>query len=153
MKFTEAQLEQAFIQLLEVENIPHVLGGDISRSEDEVLIKQDLKGFLLKQYRDEKLTESEADQIIRRLEVFSSSDLYESNKAIMKLVSDGFPLKREDRSKKDIWIYLIDYSEADKNAYKIVNQLEITGYHTRIPDGILYEKWYSTGCPGVQNCH
>ncbi len=56
----------------------------------------------------------------------------------MKLVSDGFPLKREDRSQKDIWIYLIDYSEADKNAYKIVNQLEITGYHTRIPDGILY---------------
>ena len=138
MKFTEAQLEQAFVELLGDENIPHVLGGDISRSEDEVLIKQDLKGFLIEHYRNEKLTESEADQIIRRLEVFSSSDLYESNKAIMKLVSDGFPLKREDRSKKDIWIYLIDYSEADKNTYKIVNQLAVTGYHTRIPDGILY---------------
>ncbi len=48
MKFTEAQLEQAFIELLGDENIPHVLGGDISRSEDEVLIKQDLKQFLLR---------------------------------------------------------------------------------------------------------
>ena len=29
MKFTEAQLEQAFIELLGQEDIPHVLGGDI----------------------------------------------------------------------------------------------------------------------------
>ena len=43
MKFTEAQLEQAFIELLGKEDIPHVLGGDIVRSEEEVLIKEDLK--------------------------------------------------------------------------------------------------------------
>ncbi|MCH2231880.1 MAG: type I restriction endonuclease subunit R [Crocinitomicaceae bacterium] len=138
MKFTEAQLEQAFIELLGQEDIPHVLGGDIARSEEEVLIKEDLKAFLLNQYKADKLTESEADQIIRQLEVFSSSDLYESNKAIMKLISDGFALKREDRSQKDIWIYLIDYSKKNNNTYKIVNKLEITGYHKRIPDGILY---------------
>ena len=138
MKFTEAQLEQAFIELLGQEGIPHVLGGDIARSEEEVLIKKDLKAFLLNQYKADNLTESEADQIIRQLEVFSSSDLYESNKAIMKLISDGFALKREDRSQKDIWIYLIDYNESNNNTYKIVNQLEIVGYQRRIPDGIMY---------------
>ena len=138
MKFTEAQLEQAFIELLGKEDIPHVLGGDITRSEDEVLIKEDLKAFLLSQYQADKLTDSEADQIIRQLEIYSSSDLYESNKAIMKLISDGFALKREDRSQKDIWIYLIDYNESNNNTYKIVNQLEIVGYQRRIPDGILY---------------
>ena len=138
MKFTEAQLEQAFIELLGIEDIPHVLGGDIARSEEEVLIKEDLKAFLLNQYKADNLTESEAAQIIKRLEIYSSSDLYESNKAIMKLVADGFALKREDRSQKDIWIYLIDYNESDNNSYKIVNQLEIVGYQRRIPDGILY---------------
>ena len=138
MKFTEAQLEDAFIELLGQEDIPHVLGVDIARSEEEVLIKEDLKTFLLNQYKADKLTASEADQIIRQLEVFSSSDLYESNKAIMKLISDGFALKRDDRSQKDIWIYLIDYSDKNNNTYKIVNQLEVTGYHKRIPDGILY---------------
>ena len=66
MKFTEAQLEQAFIELLRQEDIPHVLGGDIARAEDEVLIKEDLKAFLLNQYKAHKLTESEADQIIRQ---------------------------------------------------------------------------------------
>ena len=83
----------------------------LSLQGSRTLIKEDLKSFLLNQYKVDKLTESEADQIIRQLEVFSSSDLYESNKAIMKLISDGFALKREDRSQKDIWVYLIDYSE------------------------------------------
>ena len=138
MKFTEAQLEEAFIELLGQEDIPHVLGGDIVRSEEDVLIKEDLKVFLLNQYKKESLTETEADQIIRQLEVFSSSNLYESNKSIMKLISDGFALKREDRSQKDIWVYLIDYNESNNNIYKIVNQLEIVGYQRRIPDGILY---------------
>lgn len=138
MKFTEAQLEHAFIQLLGQEGIPHVLGENVVRSEDDVLIKVDLKSFLLNQYKAHKLTETEADQIIHQLEFYSSSDLYESNKAIMKLISDGFAFKREDRSQKDIWVYLIDYSENNSNSYKIVNQLEIVGYERRIPDGILY---------------
>tara|TARA_R110000765_G_scaffold2912_1_gene9066 strand:+ start:23359 stop:26505 length:3147 start_codon:yes stop_codon:yes gene_type:complete len=138
MKFTEAQLEQAFINLLGQEQIPHVLGGSLVRSDEEVLIKKDVKAFLLNQYRSDNLTGNEAEQIIRQLEIYSSSDLYESNKAIMKLVSDGFALKREDRSQKDIWVYLIDYSEKNNNNYKIVNQLIIDDVEKRIPDGILY---------------
>jgi type I restriction enzyme R subunit len=80
----------------------------------------------------------------------------------MKLVSDGYILKREDRSKKDLYIQLIDYAgleqhrtpnaedlltiasegrddyPADQNIYKIVNQFEILGYEKRIPDGIVF---------------
>lgn len=138
MKFTEYQLEQAFIELLGAEEIPHVSGQNIHREVTEVLLKDDLKNFLLSQYKDDGLTQTEVNSIIRKLELYSSSDLYESNKAIMKLVSDGFTFKREDRNEKDVWIYLIDYSEKDNNTYKIVNQLEIYGYEKRIPDGILY---------------
>ena len=137
MKFTEYQLEKAFIDLLKTEDIPHVNGGTISRDFQEVIFEEDLKTFLLTQYKSEKLTPSEADQIIKRLKTYSASDLYESNKSIMNLVADGFSFKREDRSQKDIWIYLIDYSEANNNDYKFVNQLEIIGYEKRIPDGIL----------------
>ncbi|SFS84581.1 type I restriction enzyme, R subunit [Zhouia amylolytica] len=138
MKFTEYQLEKAFIDILKTEDIPHVNGGTISRDFQEVIFEDDLKTFLLTQYKNEKLTPSEADQIIKRLKTYSASDLYESNKSIMKLVADGFSFKREDRSQKDIWIYLIDYSETNNNTYKFVNQLEIIGYEKRIPDGILY---------------
>lgn len=138
MKFTEAQLEQAFTDLLGQQDIPHVLGNTIVRDAEEVLIEADLKSFLLNQYKEEKLTVSEAEQIIRELRLLPASDLYESNKTFMKKLSDGFAFKREDRSQKDIWIYLIDYNKTNNNAYKIVNQLEIEGSHKRIPDGILY---------------
>ena len=172
MKFTEEKLEQAFIELLKQENIPHVLGADIERTPEEVLIKEDLKAFLLQKYMAEALTISEVDLIIRDLEKLPSSDLYESNKAIMKKIMDGFVFKRDlseakagDRSKKDLYIQLMDFPEvvitannalstshepmaadkqgeynreSDRNIYKIVNQLEIEGYQKRIPDGILY---------------
>ena len=138
MKFTEARLEQAIIDLLGKEGYPHVLGETISRESDEVLIKDDLKKFLASQYSSDNITSDEINRVVRKLDVQPASDLYESNKVIMKMVSDGFLLKREDRSQKDLYIQLVDYSDSDNNTYKIVNQLEIIGYEKRIPDGILY---------------
>ncbi len=138
MKFTEAQLEQAIIDLLKEEGHEHVHGKTITRDLSEVLLKEDLKDFLLQRYKQENLTSLEADLIIRLLENLPASDLYESNKTFMKLLSDGFAFKREDRSQKDIWIYLINFEQASSNTFKIVNQFEILGYHNRIPDGILF---------------
>lgn len=138
MRFTETALEEAIIELILQQDISHVPGGVIARDPSDVLIKDDLRAFLRTQYASEGITTSEIEAIIRQLESKPASDLYDSNKAVMKMVSDGFLLKREDRNKKDLFIQLIDYSEADKNHYKIVNQLEISGFEKRIPDGILY---------------
>ena len=63
MKFTEAKLEQAFIELLENEGFPHFLGNTISRADDEVLIVQDLKDYLLNRYKTEQLTKIEVQSI------------------------------------------------------------------------------------------
>ncbi len=162
MKFTEAQLESAIIELLEVEGYPHVEGAVLEREPQEVLIKDDLRAFLGKQYAGDGITAGEIEAVIQKLEAYSSADLYESNKAIMKMVSDGFLLKREDHTQKDLYVQLIDYSALTEfrepkpgevpmvvaeehepyrvktNIFKMVNQLEIMGSHLRIPDGILY---------------
>ena len=162
MKFTEAQLEAAIIELLEAEGYPHVTGEAIERQPQEVLIKADLRSFLSKQYAKDNITPGEIEAVIHKLDAYSSADLYESNKAIMKLVSDGFLLKREDHTQKDLYVQLIDYSnltafrepkagevpwivaeesaayKTGGNIFKMVNQLEIIGTETRIPDGILY---------------
>ncbi|WP_203293587.1 type I restriction endonuclease subunit R [Luteirhabdus pelagi] len=137
-KFTEAKLEEVFARLLGEEGYPHVLGTTIDRSPDEVIIEDDLIRFLLRQYGQEGLTLTEAKAIILQLKTLPASDLYESNKTAMQWLSDGFSFKREDRSQKDIWIYLIDFSEANNNTYKFVNQLEVVGTEKRIPDGIIY---------------
>jgi len=144
MKFTEEKLENAYIELLGIEGYPHLLGNDVTRSPDEVLIEQDLTDYLLQKYQEHGLRPTEAKSIVLQLKSLPASDLYESNKSIMRWLSDGFLLKREDRNQKDVLIDLIDFngindsSRADCNIYKFVNQLEIVGSEKRIPDGILY---------------
>jgi type I restriction enzyme R subunit len=160
LRFTEEKLERAFTELLGLEGFPHHLGITIRRSPDEVLIEEDLQKFLLSHYQTEGLTVTEAKTIILQLKSLSATDLYESNKTFLNMLSDGFILKREDRKNKDIYIQLIDYKGLDKhiqpspdklqsivasppepygnNIYKFVNQLEIVGSEKRIPDGIVY---------------
>lgn len=61
-KFTEAQLEQAIIELLEEEGYPHVPDETIQRSPEEVLIKYDLRSStLMKVSPNLKLSRSSAN--------------------------------------------------------------------------------------------
>lgn len=138
MKFTEERLEQAIIELLGKEGYPHCCGDQVERTTEDVLIKSDLREFLGERYKNDSITVNEIESIIHKLEYLPASDLYDTNKAIMKFVADGFLLKREDASQKDLYIQLIDYSDISNNQYRIVNQMEIQGYELRIPDGILY---------------
>jgi len=166
MKFTEEKLEEAIIHLLGGQGFPHSIGADIRRAGSDILIKEDLRIFLFEQYSDADITAEEIESVYRNLDSLSTGDLYESNKSFCKWLSDGFLLKREDHTKKDLYIQLIDYSDLaqlrqpndedldligdqanepqkfyqTKNIYKIVNQLEIEGPSgiKRIPDGILY---------------
>ncbi len=162
MKFTEASLEKAFAELLGQEGFPHHLGITISRKPEEVLIEEDLRDFLLTQYATQGITVNEVNSIILQLKSLSASDLYESNKTFLRMLSDGIILKREDRSQKDIYVQLINYAglnkhrqpkegevitilaepkieyPADTNIYKFVNQFEIVGTEKRIPDGVVY---------------
>ena len=110
MKFTEEKLERAFTELLGQEGFPHHLGITITRKQEEVLIEEDLQNFLLTQYAGQGITVNEIKSIVLQLKSLSTSDLYESNKTFLQLLSDGFILKREDRNQKDIYIQLIDYS-------------------------------------------
>ena len=161
-KFTEDKLEQAIIALMEEQGYPHLKGEAITRQPNEVLIKADLQTFLAKQYAADNITIGEIDAVIHRLEQMPAADLYDSNKSIMKMVSDGFLLKREDHTQKDLYIQLIDYTgvseqsevdlgevlalvaessaayQTDGKIYRMVNQMEIQGSEMRIPDGILY---------------
>lgn len=138
MKFTEDRLEQAIIELLAAEGYPHTVGEALDRNPDDVLIKSDLRQFLATRYQADLITDYEIESIIHKLEYLPASDLYDTNKAIMKLVADGFTLKREDYTQKDLYIQLIDYEALDNNRFRIVNQMEIQGFELRIPDGILY---------------
>ncbi len=138
MKFTEETLEQAVIELFGEVDIPHHHGETIHKEMSDVLLRDDLRAFLQNRYAGVGITQNEIDSILRKLDLYPSSALYESNRDIIRLIADGFTLKREDRSQKDIYIELLDFETASNNIFKIVNQLEIQGTEKRIPDGIVY---------------
>lgn len=139
MSFNEHALERSIIELLQNKGYIHQTGSELLREKSEVVIVNDLKEYLHTRYASEELTESEIDSIILSLRTVGGT-LYESNKAVISMIIDGFVFNREDRNKKDVFIELIDYGEPKKNIFKIVNQLEIEGYNyqIRIPDGIIY---------------
>jgi len=120
MKFTEAKLEQAIIELLGEQGYAHLNGGELQRSKSEVLIKDDLRAFLSKRYLHADITQGEIGTIIRQLETLPASDLYDSNKTFCSWLSDGFLLKRESgssagsASQKDLYIQLVDYDNVNE---------------------------------------
>ncbi len=164
-KFDEAKLEQAILSLLETQGYPHTPAVQLDRALDEVLLESDLRAYLLERYGAQGLTDIEVSKLIQRLRAVPAGDLYEANKRIHHMVSDGLLLKRDDPKAKDLHIELIDYAglpeqrppkpgelevvdagvaesaapyRVDKNRYRVVSQLVVDGHETRKPDAVLY---------------
>lgn len=137
-KFDEHALEMSIMELFENEGYEHLTGNEIHREKVEVLLVDDLKNYLYDRYADDGITPSEVESIILNLHSITGN-LYEVNKTVFKMISDGFIFNREDRSLKDLYIHLIDFENPDHNIFKIINQVEISGFdQSRIPDGIVY---------------
>ena len=139
--FNEHALEMSIMELFEEEQYEYIRGDKIHRERTEILLCDDLKQYLYNKYSKDGITAREVDSIILMLKNISGS-IYEANKAVYKMISDGFILNREDRTQKDLFIQLIDFDTPENNIFKVVNQFEIkygTGEHDcRIPDGIVF---------------
>ena len=137
--FNEHSLEMSIMELFQDVGYLYLNGEQIYRERSEVLLTDDLRQYLLNRYAQDGLTTTEADGILLRLKAISGT-LYEANKAFCKLLCDGFILNREDQTKKDLYIQLVDYQHPENNIFKIVNQFEIEGVggQLRIPDGIVF---------------
>ncbi len=133
--FNEATLESAIIENLRNQNYEYVKGDDIHKELPDVLLRDDFRNFMMLNY---DLTDFEVNSLLRRFDNYTNADLYSSNKEIMNLIMEGLIIKREDKTKQDLYINFIDYENPEKNIIKVVNQLEIQGTEKRIPDAIIY---------------
>ena len=137
--FNEHALEMSIMELFQDADYTYIKGDKIHRERKEVLLTDDLKQYLYNKYAQNNITPTEVDSIILMLKNISGS-LYDINKEVYKMISDGFIFTREDRTQKDIFINLIDFDTPENNIFKIVNQFEIVGVDNqmRIPDGIVF---------------
>lgn len=137
--FNEQTLEMSIMELFEDEKYICLNGKQIHRERTEILLVDDLKQYLYNKYEKDNITSSEIDSIFLMLCSISGT-IYEANKAVHKKVCNGFTLRREDKTKKDLYIELIDFEAPRNNIFKIVNQFEIEGVgkQLRIPDAIVF---------------
>lgn len=87
--FNEHALELSIMELFKDEGYIYLAGEQIHRERTEVLLADDLRQYLYNRYAKDGITPGEVDGILLRLHNISGT-VYEANKAIHKLLCDGF---------------------------------------------------------------
>ena len=137
-KFTEAELEEAIIDLFRQENYAYVNGESIHRQYEDILLTDDLRAYLSDRYRSAGLSDAEMKKIINKLTLINSTPLYLGSRDAFRLVNEGFDLARDDITKVALHIDYINYDEPEKNIFKVVNQYSVQGEHLRRPDMLVF---------------
>lgn len=135
--FNEHSLEMAIMELFEQQGYVYQNGETVHKELSEVLLRDDLRLYLQERYQQDDITPLEIDRVMARLTTDNGASLYEQNALTHRLMVEGFSIKREDASLPDLFVEPIDFEHAERNIFKIVNQLEIKCTEKRIPDGIV----------------
>ena len=144
-KFTEDQLEQAIVELFQLQGYTYVHGENIHRQYEDILLEDDLRTYLLGRYTD--LSEVEVQKIINKIALIQASPLYLGNRETFWLVNEGFDLQRDDISKVALHVDYIDYDNPEKNIFKVVNQYSVQGERLRRPDLLVFVVFPQTASP------
>lgn len=135
-KFTEVELENAFIELFKKQGYSYCNGEEIHRKYDDILLYEDLTKFLKTKYFD--ITESELQRAISLIDNIPSVPLYDGNKETYTKVIEGFDLIREDSTKTALHINYIDFDNIENNIFKVINQYTVEDVTNRRPDLLVF---------------
>ena len=138
--FNEHALEMSIMELFQQEGYIYTNGEEIHKEVSDVLMRDDLRAYLRGRYGEAGITPLEIERAVAKLTANVGFSLYENNLYTYRLMVEGFSLKRDDSSLPDLYVEPIDFGERclSNNIFRVVNQLEIKGTETRIPDGIVY---------------
>ena len=139
LSFTEDTFEQAIIELFENMGYTHIYAPDMNRTDySRPLLDDVLRDCLVRLNRS--LPAVAIDEAILKLNDFDAGSLLRKNIIFMDYLQNGitvkYAVKGEERSSV---VKLIDYADADKNDFYVVNQYAfVENGNNRRPDIILF---------------
>lgn len=139
MLFNEDTFEQAVIELFENMGYTHIYAPDMNRTDySRPLLDDVLRDCLLRLNRNLPVTA--IDEAILKLNDFDAGSLLQKNMVFMDYLQNGitvkYTVKGEERSSV---VRLIDYTDAAKNDFYVVNQYTfVENGNNRRPDIILF---------------
>ena len=139
MLFNEDTFEQAVIELFEDMGYTHIYAPDMNRTDySRPLLDDALRDCLVRLNRNLPVTA--IDEAILKLNDFDAGSLLQKNMVFMDYLQNGITVKYvvngEERSSV---VRLIDYTDAAKNDFYVVNQYTfVENGNNRRPDIILF---------------
>ena len=139
LSFTEDTFEQAVIELFENMGYTHIYAPDMNRTDySRPLLDDVLRDCLVQLNRS--LPAVAIDEAILKLNDFDAGSLLQKNMVFMDYLQNGITVKYavngEERSSV---VRLIDYADAAKNDFYVVNQYTfVENGNNRRPDIILF---------------
>lgn len=138
ISFTESGFENAVLELFQHQGYEYQCGYDLHRTNDEILLIDDFKEYLIKRYASLNLQESEISFILHNLLSSRGTSLYSTMKTTLSVLQNGITLDRSAYGLKDEFIEYFDFSNPENNIFKVVNQFEVKGAALRRPDVVVF---------------
>jgi type I restriction enzyme R subunit len=137
---TETDFELTTIERLEEQGYAYLLGLELDRPNDEVVLRDVLLANLASRYPD--LPEAALSEAATRIARPEGVDTINRNRAFHRLLTKGLELQVEysDGRRENVYVWPIDWdpSHVQANAFHVVNQLPIHGQNDRRPDILIY---------------
>lgn len=142
MNFTENQLEEIYIELLEELGYEHKIGSEIEISKrgsyQEVLLLEELRNAI---YRINKnIPKDSIEEAIKKIRHLSNPILIGANEEFHNMITDGIDVPFRDEEGNDRYdkVYIFDFNDIENNSFLAVNQFTIIQKTNRRPDIILF---------------
>ncbi len=140
--YCESEFEYAFIAFLEAEGWQYLSGNDINRANRrEVLIKEDLRNFLIDTNSD--LTLDEVNNIVDTVRLVGAESDFATLHKVYGWMVDGVQFTPQNGLPKMVSLIKFEGEERSKNIFRVVNQFTVDYMNNgqkanRRPDVLLY---------------
>lgn len=136
--FTEAEYEDAILELYQELGYDTVHGPDVERDYKDPLYKDVLYSSL--ENINKALPDIAVQEAIRKIENIENGSVVYRNKVFMDYLQNGVPVRYfEKGEERSVIVKLIDYDEPKNNYYCVANQWTIEeGKDNKRPDVIVF---------------
>ena len=90
--FNEHSLEMAIMELFEQQGYSYVNGETIHKELSEVLLRDDLRMYLMDRYSKEGITPLEVERVLAKLTADNGAPFYVQNAQTYRLMTEGFAI-------------------------------------------------------------
>lgn len=134
----ETDFELTLIERFEQQGYTHLLGLELDRPADDVVLRDVLHANLAERYPS--LPPRAIDDAVARIARPEGVDTIHRNRAFHRMLLKGLelPVEYPDGRRESAYIWPIDWRPGGNNKYHVVNQLPVHGQNDRRPDVIVY---------------